>query len=95
MCYGQDGNVARESDKDNLIREIVDRETSHIGVADARHDSAGPRELLQMMKCLPDFACKSFSDFATAIAIPRRDLAQLATCSWTKTYTRQRDCTSL
>jgi hypothetical protein len=83
MCDGEDRHVRLESDEDDVIRKVVDREASHIRVTDSRHDGTGPRELLEMMKRLPYFVCEPYSYFLAPIAIPIRRIAQLATCSRT------------
>jgi hypothetical protein len=52
----------------------MDGKLPHVGIDDTRNNSACVWKLLEVLKCLSDFGCKSFGDCGVPLAVPIRRL---------------------
>ena len=94
MRDGKHGDVPFEPNEDDVIGEIVNRQPSHIAIANPRDESPGLGKPLEMIKRLPDFGSETVSDLSTSFAIPLDRFAELASRARAKPNGSQRDNTS-
>ena len=71
-----------ESNEDDVIREVVDRQAAYIAVIDTRNESAGRGKLLEMLKCLANFTCEAIGYLIASVTVPICRLTQLAAGPW-------------
>ena len=89
-----DGNVILQPDEHDVVRKVVDWKTPNIRVGDARHERPRRRELLEVLKRMPNLGRKPFGHLGASFAVPFRRFTQLTPCAWAHAYTCQRDSTS-
>lgn len=87
-------DAAFEADKHDVEREVVNGQPPNIGIAGSRNDTARERELLEVLKRLPNFRREPFGHLFIALAVPLDRLAELALCTPAQANARQRDSTS-
>ena len=78
MSDRQDRNVLSQTDEHDTVREVMDWQTSHIRVCNARNDSSGQWKPLEMFERPGYFGCKSRGHFGVAFSIPRDRLSQVS-----------------
>lgn len=75
-------DVTREPDEDDVVREIVDRQASHIAACNTRNESSCFGKLLEVQEHLTDFCRESASYLAAPFSVPSRCLTQIAACAF-------------
>lgn len=77
MCNREHRKVILETNKDHVIRKIVNRKLSCIRIADAGDNPAGVREQLEMLQRLPHFSREPHGDIFISFAVPRDRILKL------------------
>jgi len=71
VCDRQYRNAIKQSDEYDVIRKIVNGKPANIRIGEARQESSGRRELLEMFECSRNFSGESFRHFFVSLALPR------------------------
>ena len=94
MRYGENRDVRWQSDKHDVVREIVNWQPADIRVVYTGNVGTGRLEALEVLQRLRDFERKSSCCVVTSGAVPIGRLTQLLARSCSEPYACQRDSTS-
>lgn len=83
-----------ETNEYDVIRKVVNRKASYVGVTNAGNECSGVGKLFEVAKRLPNFRGEPLCYLAAAFAVPGDCLTQFAPRTVTKANGFQRDNTS-
>ncbi len=83
-----------ETNEYDVIRKVVDRKASYVGVTNAGNECSSVGKLFKVAECLPNFCGESPCYLAAAFSVPGDYFTQFAPRTLAKANGFQRDNTS-
>jgi hypothetical protein len=78
VCNRQNIDMSRETQEDDVVREVVNRQAPHVRIIHTGNDCACGGKPFKVLERKPNLVREPFSDVAALVAIPISCLTQLS-----------------